>query len=189
MAPGGAQLAEWCERYYFQINNRVHRLLDRDLRRGRPWLAAVLSTGDVVHEVFLGVVRDFESFRGRSEHAFVAYLARLVHNRLIDAVRHHEASRRDQRRVQRDVIDIHEAQASPGSRLAGREDANLLASILLCLPARDRALLRGRLEDEESFQALARSLGYASADSARKMFRRIQARVLAMMQMAKEGRK
>ena len=187
-APRGEQLEEWCERYYAQVSSRVHRLLDRDLRRGRPWLGAVLSTGDIVHEVFLGVVRDFESFRGRSEHAFVAYLARLVHNRLIDAVRHHEASRRDQRRLQRDVTDMCDPEVSPGSKLTCREDAGLLATILLRLTDRDRALLRGRLEDDESFQVLAKSLGYASADSARKMFRRVQARVLAMLQLAKENR-
>lgn len=187
-APHGPQLAEWCERYYPLVSGRVHRLLDRDLRRGRPWLGAVLSTGDIVHEVFLGVVRDFEDFRGRSEHAFVAYLARLVHNRLIDAVRHHEASRRDQRRLERDVVELCDPEVSPGSRLTRGEDASLLATILLRLPERDRALLRGRLEDDESFQALAKSLGYASADSARKMFRRVQARVLAMLQLAKENR-
>lgn len=188
VAPSGAQLSEWCERYYAQVSSRVHRLLDRDLRRGRPWLGAVLSTGDIVHEVFLGVVRDFDSFRGRSEHAFLAYLARLVHNRLIDAVRHHEASRRDQRRLERDVDGMCDPQVSPGSQLARGEDAGLLSAILLRLSERDRALLRGRLEDDESFQALAKSLGYASADSARKMFRRVQARVLAMLQLAKENR-
>lgn len=183
-----AQLAALCERYYPQVNHRVHRLLARDLRRGRPWLAAMMSTGDIVHEVFLGVVRDFEGFRGKTEQAFVAYLARLVRNRLIDSVRHHEASRRDQRRVERDQVDLQAPGASPGASLVQSEDADLFGAILAKLPERDRALLRGRLEDQEPFEVLSKSLGYASADSARKAFRSVQAKVLAMLQVAKEGR-
>jgi RNA polymerase sigma-70 factor, ECF subfamily len=182
------ELAALCARYYPQIRRRVHRLLERDLRRGRPWLASLLSTGDVVHEVFLGVVRDFSDFRGRTEAEFVAYLARLVRNRLIDTVRHHEASRRDQRLVERDVSNVCDTEASPGSQLASDEDAELLHRVLQNLSERDRSLLRGRIEDETSFGALAKQLGYASADSARQMFRRTQAKVLAMVQAAKEER-
>ena len=44
--------------------------------------------------------------------------------------------------------------------------------------------VRGRLEDEEPFQDLADALGYASADSARKAFCAVQARVLAKLQLA-----
>lgn len=181
------QLAELCERHYPLVHERVHRLLARDVRRGRPWLAAMLSTGDVVHEVFLGVVRDFEGFRGGSERAFVAYLARLVRNRLIDSVRHHEAKQRDSRRTERDLAAIADPHATPGSRSAEREDAELVRAILAGFPERDRALLRGRLEDEEPFAVLAKSLGYASADSARKAFAAVQARLLARLQTAKES--
>lgn len=181
------ELVELCERHYPRVQERVHRLLARDIRRGRPWLSAMLSTGDVVHEVFLGVVRDFDGFRGGSEHAFVAYLARLVRNRLIDSVRHHEASRRDSRRTERDLDAIVDPHATPGSNSAEREDAELVRAILAQFPERDRALLRGRLEDEEPFAALAKSLGYASADSARKAFAAVQARLLARLQTARES--
>ncbi len=182
-----AQLAALCERYYPRVCDRVHHLLARDLRRGRPWLASLLSTGDIVHEVFLGVVRDFDGFRGESEEAFVAYLARLTRNRLVDTVRHHEAARRDQRRTERDADEPSAAQVSPGARLVAHEDVELLGRVLARLPERDRALLRGRLEDEEPFEALATTLGYASADSARKAFHSVQARVLALMEIARRG--
>ena len=165
----------------------MHRLLARDLRRGRPWLSSVLSTGDVVHEVFLGVVRDFDGFRGASEHAFAGYLARLVRNRLIDSVRHHEAARRDSRRTLRDLDAVVDPFATPGTHSVRVEDAELLRAILAKFPERDRALLRGRMEDEESFAVLSRVLGYASADSARKAFAAVQARLLARLQTAKES--
>jgi len=166
----------------------VHRLLASDVRRGRPWLSAMLSTGDVVHEVCLGVVRDFEGFRGGSEQAFVAYLARLVRNRLIDSVRHHEASRRDSRRTtELDAGTVTDPHATPSTSSASRDDAELLRTILATFPERDRALLRGRLEDHEPFSVLAKSLDYASGDSARKAFAVVQARLLARLHTAKES--
>ena len=179
-----ARLEAWCERHYAEVQARVHQLLAQDVRRGRPWLAAMLSTGDIVHEVFLGVVRDFAGFRGHSEGEFVAYLARLVRNRLIDTVRHHEAARRDRRRVADELPDVPASERSPGSKLGGRDDAEQLAAILQTLPERDRSLLRGRLEDEQPFQDLAEALSYASADSPRKAFCAVQARVLAKLQLA-----
>lgn len=180
------RLNELVERHYADVQRRVHRLLARDIRRGRPWLGALMSTGDIVHEVFLGVVRDHEAFRGASEQAFVAYLARLVRNRLIDMVRHHEAGRRDQRRTESASNEALDAELSPGSKLSRREDVDVLNGILAKMPERDRALLRGRLEDGESFVTLARSLGYASPDSARKAFAAVQAKVLAKLQLEAE---
>jgi RNA polymerase sigma factor (sigma-70 family) len=183
-----ARLSTLCQQHYQQVRERVHTLLARDVRRGRPWLAALLSTGDVVHEVFLGVVRDFDDYRGTSEQAFVAYLARLVRNRLIDSVRHHQASRRDRRLVTADLVDAPSRSRSPDASLVAAEDAERLGKILAGLGERDRALLRGRLEDDEPFQSLAESLGYASADSARKALVSVQARVLARLQRAKESK-
>jgi len=183
------RLTELCERYYGDVQRRVHRLLARDIRQGRPWLGAVVSTGDIVHEVFLGVARDHEQLRGSSEQAIVAYLARLVRNRLIDFVRHYEAARRDQRRTEPADEEAPANDLSPRSTLGRAEDAELLHQILAKLPERDRALLRGRLEDGESFRTLSHALGYASPDSARKAFAAVQARVLAKLQLAAEKRR
>lgn len=183
-----SQLEQLCEQHYERVHKRVHRLLALDMRRGRPWLASLMSTGDVVHEVFLGVVRDIDGFRGQSEQAFVAYLARLVRNRLIDTVRYHEASRRDGRRTERDIDDLVDPDSTPHTSMSRSEAAELVGQILKTFPQRDCALLRGRLEDEESFGALAKALGYASADSARKAFAVAQAKLLARLQTAKENR-
>ena len=181
------RLGAWCEQYYGKVQERVHRLLANDVRRGRPWLLAMLSAGDIVHEVFLGVVRDFGDCRGSSEGEFVAYVSRLVRNRLIDTVRHHQAARRDRRRQVNETVDVLDSRKSPGSQLARTDDKEKLAQILATLPERDRALLRGRIEDETPFQDLAEALGYASADSARKAFCVVQAKVLARLQRGQES--
>lgn len=175
------RLEKVCSLYYPRVQAMVHQMLASDVRRGRPWLTSVLSTGDVVQEVFLGVVRDFEGFRGADESALIAYLARLVRNRLIDSVRHHEASRRDQRRRSGDAEAIVSEAVSPGARVRTSEDVDAMQRLLATLKDRDRALLRGRIEDGESFQQLADALGYASADSARKAFCAVQARLLSRL--------
>ena len=90
------------DRFYPQVKRMVHRSLTADLRDKRPWLVSAFSTGDVVQEVFRHVVRDFDSFAGTSEAAFVSYLATLIKNRLVDAIRFHEAVRRDRRRLRPD---------------------------------------------------------------------------------------
>lgn len=179
--PADGRLEEICQRFYPRVQAMVHQMLANDVRRGRPWLASVMSTGDVVQEVFLGVVRDFEGFRGTGEAALVAYLARLVRNRLIDSLRHHEAFRRDQRRHVPGLDAVLSESLSPFSRARANEDVDALRRLLATLADRDRALLLGRIEDGESFQQLADALAYASADSARKAFCAVQARLLARM--------
>lgn len=179
------RLEELCRSHYPRVEKLVHQMLAHDVRRGRPWLASVMSTGDVVQDVFLGVVRDFDGFRG-DEATFVGYLARLVRNRMIDSLRHHEASCRDQRRHTAGLEEVLSESRSPFSRLRANEDAAELQRALATLKDRDRALLRGRIEDGESFQQLATALGYASADSARKAFCAIQAKLL--LRMGGEGR-
>ena len=174
---GRARLADLCQQHYPKVQRLVHDMLAHDVRRGRPWLTAVMSTGDVVQEVFLGVVRDFDGFRG-NESAFVAYLARLVRNRLIDSIRHYQAGRRDQRMLFDGIDAALSESMSPFSRVRSGEDADEMQRVLSTLKDRDRALLRGRIEDGESFQQLATALGYASADSARKAYCAIQARLL-----------
>ena len=97
--PSGLDLGGVCERFYPLVEQRVRRLLACDLRRGRPWLAAKVSTGDIVHEVFVSVLRDEQAIPTRSDQAIAAYLGRLVRNRLVDTLRHHQAARRDSRRT------------------------------------------------------------------------------------------
>ncbi|MCR9247797.1 MAG: sigma-70 family RNA polymerase sigma factor [bacterium] len=176
-------LAELCRLFYPEVRAQVHNSLAHDYRGQRPWLSSLLSTGDVVHDIFLSVVRGIDRFRGGSKLEFVGYLAALTRNRLIDMVRFHEASRRDARRVE-PVQDGFEPTNGPAPE-AIAESAEEIArahELIKALPPRDRALLRGRLEDDTPFEQLARTLGYASADSARKSYHLVQAKLLTRLQ-------
>lgn len=175
---------------YPTVERLVHRGLSQDVRRGRPWLAARFSTGDVVQEVFRRLLADLPSFVGTHERALVGYLAASIRHRLIDAVRFHEASQRDGRRtvVQPDERDPTAHARSPVSDVASIEEIERFQSILQGFPERERLLLRGRIEDDARFQDLAEQLGYSSTSAAKRAFYAAQATlVVRIRQRGDEG--
>lgn len=143
----------------------------------RPWLQSMFSTGDVVQEVFISVLRDIRDFDGRSEAQFENYLATLTRNRIVDAVRFHEAVCRDRRRVATLETDAYSDREAAQQNLVDRDELRCVHAVLQTLRPRERALLQGRFLSGHSFAELADDLGYASADSARKCFRVAQARL------------
>jgi len=172
--------------FYPRVQRMVHARLARDLRSTRPWLAARFSTGDVVQEVFRSVLGDLDAFAGRNEGAFAGYLAMVVRNRIIDAVRFHEAATRDGRRsrdVQEDT-DGPVLEDDPVDELVNREELGRFQLALETFTPREQLLIRARLEGTASFRDLADQLGFGSASAARRAFHGAQARLAFML---KEG--
>ncbi len=168
---------------YPQVERQVHAALARDFRRRHPWTMALFSTGDIVQEVFLAVVRCEPEAGAQEERQLWAWLATQVQNRIIDRVRFHLAQRRNARQT----LPLAEGQTD-GPSLAGRdrtpsviaaldERAALVERVLDELDAGERKLWQARVEDERSFADVARDLGYPSDESARSAFRRLQARL------------
>lgn len=173
--------------YYPAVQAMVHRALATDLRLKRPWLAAMFSTGDVVQEVFCGVVRDIGSFDGADEGAFVAFLATMVKNRLIDAIRFHEAVRRDQRRAIKlgdSEPDFDGAAPDPAQAVALDEQVQRFLRVVNTFEPRERLLLRDRLDLGVGFRELAEQLGYPSEDAARKAFYAAHAKLVLRLRSA-----
>ena len=85
-------------RIYPRVQRLVHRSLQRNFRSKNPWLRPMFSTGDVVQDVFLGVLSMAPKLGGQVEEDIVRYLATSVQNRLLDIVRFHSAACRDARR-------------------------------------------------------------------------------------------
>jgi RNA polymerase sigma factor (sigma-70 family) len=167
------------ERFYPTVQRMVHRRLELDLRVSRPWLAARFSTGDVVHDVFLGVLRDLNAFGGENEGAFAGYLAMVVRNRIVDAVRFHEAERRDGRRpgISVDMLDPEGTNLDPASEAVSAEEAERLKRALMRFEPREQLLLRARLENLATFSELAEQLGFSTESGARRAYYAAQARL------------
>lgn len=172
-------LAVLAERFYPVVEQLVHQRLAADLRRSQPWLSARFSTGDVVHSVFESVLWDLGDFAGRSEEAFVGYLATVVRNRILDALRFHQAAQRDGRKGRpiTGEFDIEGLEADPAEFAAATEDAERLLAAIARFEPRVQHLLRARIEGLASFRELAEQLGYGSESAARRAFFEAQARV------------
>lgn len=175
---------------YPKVRELVHNSLATDLRRKRPWLTAMFSTGDVVQDVFCGVIRDLDDFHSVHDGAFVKYLATMVKNRLVDTVRFHQAHRRDVRR-DRDQIDADVvAHAEDPASVAELEDElRAYARALATFPQREQVLLRERLSGAQTFRQLAELLGYGSEDAASRAFHAAQARLLLRLGRIEDGSK
>ncbi len=168
------------ERLYPKVAHLVHDELARDFRRGHEWILPLFSTGDIVHDVLAKLCRDgLSALHDRSEGEAVRYLAKAVHHRLLDALRHHGADRRDARR-HAGFEDADAAHGGPSAETMAdlHEQTRVVQDVLAALPTRQRNLLEGRLLEGASFPDLAERLGYASHDVARKLFHEAHARLL-----------
>ncbi|MCA8943672.1 MAG: sigma-70 family RNA polymerase sigma factor [Planctomycetes bacterium] len=176
--------AELIRRFYPRVQRMVHRELERDFRRQHRWLLPLFSTGDIVQEVFTGVIQSLDTFRAEDDDAFVKYLSTLVKHRLVDAVRHHEAGRRDARRQVAPPTSVGPgAGDDPTPSLAASISEQLRAfrEVLDAFPERERRLLELRLVEKEPFADLADKLAFPSSDAARKAFNQAQARLVVKL--------
>ncbi|WP_419192087.1 RNA polymerase sigma factor [Engelhardtia mirabilis] len=179
------------ERFYRRVEADVHQRLSRDVRVGRPWLAARFSTGDIVQEVFRSVIRDLEGFGGRTEDAFCGYLAIVIRNRVVDSIRFHEADCRDGR-LGRPMPDDPESlgggQAFDPEAIAARlDEVRRVERAMAELSPRVRLLVRARIEGQATFEQLAEQLGYGSESSARRAFFDAQARLALRLGAGSKG--
>lgn len=179
-------------RVYPPVRELVHGQLQHDFRKHHRWILPLFSTGDIVQEVFLGVLDQggLDGFRGANEAELIQYLGAVVRHRLVDAMRYHEASRRDARRRAESGDDERTAAvaaapaADPTPSLAAELGEQLAAyrAVLDRMPDKARQILTLRLEGEESFAHIAELCGLPTADAARQAFRSAKARLLVRLQ-------
>ncbi|MCA8954853.1 MAG: sigma-70 family RNA polymerase sigma factor [Planctomycetes bacterium] len=172
-------------RVYPRVQQLVHRQLQRGFRPKNPWLRPMFSTGDVVQDVFLGVLSTAPNLEGQGEDAVVRYLASAVQNRLLDMMRYHGAARRDARRradqTSADAFQPPSSGAAPWRSAAVHEKLGIYLDVLESFPRRHRLLLRRRIEQGNSFAAIAEELGFPSSDAARKAFHEAHAKLLVRL--------
>lgn len=179
---------------YADVKRLVHRDLEQDFRQRHRWILPLFSTHDVVHEVLMAVVRDLADTQFEGPGPFFAYLGTLVRHRLLDAVRCHEAARRDGRKLVAEptaglagvVADPREATPTLAASLGER--AALVREALAELPERQRRLLELRLLEDATFPQIKTALGYASDETARQACHEAQARLLVKLRVRGFGR-
>lgn len=178
------QIIEVCYPY---VRDLVHNGLELDFRKRHRWILPLFSTQDIVHEVLVTVLRGLEDTSFESEDKFHGYLSTIVRHRLLDAVRFHEASRRDHRKSVSGTVAGIDNLTSPSHdqtpTLAASlgERASLVREALSVLPERNRVMLEMRLMQEATFPQIKEALGYSSDETARQAFHAAQAKFLVKL--------
>lgn len=176
------------------VRAMVHASLQQDFRQRHRWMLPLFSTQDVVHEVLTAVVQDLADTQFDGPEPFCAYLGTLVRHRLLDAVRFHEAARRDGRRQAAEPtaglagVAEDRREATPTLAASLGERAGLVRDALHELPERQRRLLELRLIEDRTFGQIREALGYASDETARQAFHDAQARLLVKLRVRGFGR-
>jgi RNA polymerase sigma factor (sigma-70 family) len=173
-------------RLYSRVRSLVHDRLQQDFRRRHRWILPLFSTMDIVQEVLSDAIGSLQAHEFESEEMLVRYLSTVVRNRLLDAVRFHEADRRDVRRVVSPEAVVEPAAATghgtaPILAASLAEQAAVLREVLATFTQRHQSLLEMRLMDEATFGVIASELGYASAETARQAFQEAQAKLLVRL--------
>ncbi len=175
------------ETFYPKVRQMVHQQLQQDFRKHHRWILPLFSTGDIVQDVFVAVVKGLDGFQGEDETALLQYLSAMVKHRLLDALRYHEAARRDVRKRVPEPTQGMAAvapamrDATPSLAASLGEQWGIYLEVLQELPEKQQRLIQMRLQDEEPFAEIAEKLGHASADAARKAFQSAQARLLVRL--------
>jgi len=184
LAAGGDQAARdaLLRELYPRVRTIVHRELAGDFRRNHKWILPLFSTGDIVQDVFLGVIHDLHRFEPRAGGLF-AWVVVQVRNRILDIVRHHEALRRDRRREvvvedeHGDPVSFAGDTPTPSRCAELSETLSSWTRLMSELSARDRDLLELRSADGLGWREIAERLGFPSDEAARAAHRYLRARL------------
>ena len=180
-------LAAMVQRYYPRLRRMVHRRLELDFRRSNNWMSSAFSTSDIVQNVFLRVLSTMCEMRATDEASLLSYLAAVVHNHLLDALRYHRADKRDARRDAKSSSAVLEAihkpdpDPQPSVAAARHEHEIALREVLSTVSNKQRELWELRAEDHRPFAEIAKRLGYASDAAARMAFHDLKARLLVSL--------
>ncbi len=114
----------------------------------------------------------------------------VVRNRLVDAVRFHEAAQRDGRRTSHHETD--DVPASGPRPCCGdspvADEEEVFRELLGEFEEREQLLIRARLEQSASYQDLADQLGYSSRCAAQRAFYSAQTKLLMRLRRRKTDR-
>lgn len=147
----------------------------------RRWHARI-DPSDVVQETLLGACQAFSGFRGQTSEELIAWLRRILIRNIADAVRHHQAPRRDLRRDQSldEALErsseailaaLNTSSSSPSGAVSRQEQSILVANALERLPDEYRDVILLRQFEQLPFSEVARELNRSSG-AVRMLFAR-----------------
>jgi RNA polymerase sigma-70 factor (ECF subfamily) len=145
----------------------LHRLAERQLA-GR--IAVRMDASDVVQQAFLEAYRSFPQFVGQDARELVAWLQRILDNKIATAIRDHALLQKRNVSREQSMDDSHEGGAplkqgldaghsSPSQKAIRGEEAERLGQALTALPADQREAVRLRHLEGWPLADVAQHLG------------------------------
>ena len=160
-------------RYLPRLRRVGHNRLPRHAR-------SMTDTDDLVQEALVRTLNHLPHFQCRKPGALLAYLRRVVLNRVIDEQR--QITRHD---IWTDLPDQIPAQApTPLERILSREEVRRYQAALRTLAQRDRQLIVMRLEQRLTYRELGKRLRIPSANAARVAATRAAGRLASALRHA-----
>ena len=143
----------------------------------------MLDTDDIVQDALVSTVRRLPHFVWRTPGALLAYVRRVVLNRIIDAKRKY--ARQGEWLALPDDCPGHDT--SPLQRIVNNEEIRRYRAALLRLKLRDRQLIVMRVEHRLTYQEIATQLRVPSPNAARVALIRAMARLVAALEHAEQS--
>jgi RNA polymerase sigma-70 factor (ECF subfamily) len=130
------------------------------------------SASDVVQKTLLDAQQGFGDFRGKTSEEFRGWMRRILHNNVLNSVRHYGAARRDVAREQpAGPAEPPANQPTPSAVAIDRERLEALERALARLPADYRQAILLHQQDGLPFAEVAARLG-KTEEAARKLWAR-----------------
>jgi RNA polymerase sigma-70 factor (ECF subfamily) len=139
---------------------------------------SMLDTDDVVQDALVSTIKRIPHFVWRNPGGLLAYLRRVIVNRIIDAKRKYA------RQAEWTPLseDYPAPQASPLQRMVKKEEILRYRAALLRLKRRDRLLIVMRIEQQLTYQEIGKQLCLPSANAARVALIRATARLVSALE-------
>jgi RNA polymerase sigma-70 factor (ECF subfamily) len=157
-------------RYWPRFHGWAHGRLPRSARD-------LADTDDLVQECFVKAMTALHRFEPRHEGAFLAYLRRILKNRICDEIR------RNSIRLKREPIpdDLPDVDPTPLEELIGRETLEAYESALMQLNEMQREAVLLSIELGFTHQEVAEAIGCPTANAARMVVSRALVRMAEIM--------
>jgi RNA polymerase sigma-70 factor (ECF subfamily) len=159
--------------------NRYLPALRRIVRQHlHGYARSMLDTDDIVQDALLSTLRRMPHFEWRTPGALLAYLRRVILNRIIDTKRKY--ARRGEWVPLPD--DCAGQAASPLQRVEDKEEIRRYRAALFRLKPRDRQLIVMRMEEQLTYQEIGTELRMASPNAARVALIRAMGRLVSALE-------
>lgn len=163
------RLLEHCQRYLMLVANETIA----------PDLRSKAGASDLVQDTFIEAQHDFSRFQGNSQRELLAWLTRILLNRVANNARHYRQTWK--RNVALEVplecgsdflhVSISENRELPVNSLIADDDANQLRTAMERLPDRMREVLFLRTWERLAFAEIADRVG-STPEAVRKLWGR-----------------